>query len=198
LPGPPSAFVDNTARLKYYASDAAQATDPLYNYASNQSSPGPNVRKARVGLANPLAITKAITGSSVAGTAGSNVNAGETLDFTVVVTLAEGRHDSFQLADSLAALPADWNCSTPASLRQRHRRRGHRAEDRDRAATTGTSVGTITWTYTSAQLTRRQQHGERHRSRARRAGDRHAVVDAGQPCRRSARLQPDHRRCRRP
>ena len=153
LPGPPSAFVDNTARLKYYASDAAQATDPLYNYASNQSSPGPNVRKARVGLANPLAITKAITGSSVAGTAGSNVNAGETLDFTVVVTLAEGRHDSFQLADSLAALPADWNCSTPGIACANVAVVGATAQKTATVpATTGTSVGTIAWTYTSAQL----------------------------------------------
>ena len=153
LPAPPAGWIDNTARLKYYSSDPAQTTDPLYNYASNQSFPGPNVHKARVALVNPLAIIKTITGSSVAGTSGSAVNAGETLDFSVVVTLAEGEHNGFQLSDSLASLPASWDCSTPDITCTNVTVTGATAlKTATVAATAGRTVGTITWTYTSAQL----------------------------------------------
>ena len=153
LPVPPAGWIDNTARLKYYSSDPAQTTDPLYNYASNQSFPGPNVHKARVALVNPLAIIKTITGSSVAGTSGSAVNAGETLDFSVVVTLAEGEHNGFQLSDSLASLPASWDCSTPDITCTNVTVTGATAlKTATVAATAGRTVGTITWTYTSAQL----------------------------------------------
>lgn len=153
LPALPAGWIDNTARLKYYSSDPGETSDPLYNYASNQSFPGPNVRKARVALVAPLAIAKSITGSSVAGTSGSNVNAGETLDFAVVVTLAEGQHDGFVLSDSLAALPADWSCATPGVSCVNVSVSGATAlKTATVPATGGTTVGTITWTYTSAQL----------------------------------------------
>jgi hypothetical protein len=66
LPGLPARNFDNTARLKYYASDPAETTNPAANYASNTNFPGPNVHKTRISLADIQSVAKAITATSVA------------------------------------------------------------------------------------------------------------------------------------
>lgn len=147
LPGLPARNFDNTARLKYYASDPAQTTNPAANYASNTSFPGPNVKRTRIAIADVQSIAKAITASSVAQTATPNVNAGETLTFAITVTLAEGQYQNFSLGDSLATVPPvscaapGYTCSPNVSVA---------GTTVAVASTAGSTPGTITYTYSAA------------------------------------------------
>lgn len=147
LPGLPARSFDNTARLKYYSSDPAQATDPAANYASNGSFPGPNVKRTRIAIADIQSIAKAITASSVAQTITPNVNAGETLTFAITVTLAEGQYQNFSLSDSLATVPAvscvapGFACSPNVSVA---------GTTVTVTPTAGSTPGTITYTYSAA------------------------------------------------
>ncbi|MBK8322758.1 MAG: DUF11 domain-containing protein [Betaproteobacteria bacterium] len=148
LPGLPARNFDNTARLKYYASDPAETTNPAANYASNTSFPGPNVHKTRISLADIQSVAKAITATSVAQTATPNVNAGETLTFTITVTLSEGQYQGFSLTDTRQSIPAvscgapGFTCSPNVSVA---------GTTVSVAATAGSTPGTITYTYSRAE-----------------------------------------------
>jgi uncharacterized repeat protein (TIGR01451 family)/fimbrial isopeptide formation D2 family protein len=109
----PAQKIDNTARLAYYSSDPAQASDPLYNYASNQSFPGPNVRKADVAIGTIASITKDIIDSSVTQTVTPNINAGETLTFRITLTLYENVYAAASLTDTQVTIPPI-DCANPA------------------------------------------------------------------------------------
>ncbi len=149
-PTPPADAIDNTARIKYYSADPAQTTDPLYNYASNQSSPGANVRKARASVANIKSITKVISASSVAGTTTPVINFGETLTYLITVNLAEGTYQNFGLTDNQTAIPSPITCgSNGFTCTGNVSGAGNTVTV---AATAGSTQGAITYTY-SAQRT---------------------------------------------
>jgi uncharacterized repeat protein (TIGR01451 family)/fimbrial isopeptide formation D2 family protein len=111
LPSLPTLAIDNTARLKYYAASPLETNDPLFNYASNQSFPGPNVRKARVSITT-LSIAKVISASSVAGTVSPIINFGETLTYTITVALSEGTFQNFSLTDNQTVIPSPVTCGS--------------------------------------------------------------------------------------
>ncbi len=148
LPGLPALAFDNTARLKYYASDPAETTNPAANYASNTSFPGPNVRRTRIALADIQSVVKAITATSVAQTTTPNINAGETLTFTITATLSEGQYQNFSLTDTRQAIPpvscaaAGFTCSANVSVV---------GTTVSVAATPGSTPGTIAYTYSRAE-----------------------------------------------
>jgi len=113
LPGLVAQKIDNTARLAYYSSDPLQATDPLYNYAANQSFPGPNVRKAEVAVGAIASIAKDIIDSSVTQTVTPNINFGETLTFRITLTLYEDVYALASLTDTQVVIPPI-DCANPA------------------------------------------------------------------------------------
>ncbi len=146
-PVPPAGAIDNTARLKYYSADPAQTIDPLYNFASNQRFPGPNVSKARASTSNIKNITKAITASSVAGTTTPVINFGETLTYLITVNLSEGTYQNFSLTDNQTAIPAPITCgSNGFTCTANVSVAGNVVTV---AATTGSTPGTITYTYSA-------------------------------------------------
>lgn len=144
LPGLPDRRIDNTARLKYYANDPAITTDPAFNFASNQSFPGPNVRRARIEVANVVSIAKAIVASSVAQTTTPNVNSGETLAFMITLTLAEGVYQGYAFTDTQVGIPpidcagAGFTCSGNVSAV---------GTTVTVSPTTGSTPGVITYAY---------------------------------------------------
>ncbi len=112
LPLLPDRRIDNTARLRYFSNEPSHVSDPEFNFAANQQFPGPNVRRARIAVANVTALTKAITASSLPQTTTPNINAGETLTFLLTLNLAEGEYQNVSFTDSAFALPPV-NCATP-------------------------------------------------------------------------------------
>lgn len=138
----PGSPIDNTATITNYASAPAGP-----NFATN---PMVNEGKTRTQLRGIIDVDKSITASSLPETPGTNINQGEELTYTIVVTLAEGIYPSFSLTDDQTTVPAV-DCSSPPAGMSCSANVSTAGSTVTVAGTTDSTSGTITYVYTLQQ-----------------------------------------------
>ncbi len=137
--------IDNTAQLQYYT-NINPASPPLgltpINFANNTQQ---LTRKAQLTTQGIQSITKSITSSSLPGsTPNSNINNGETLTFSITVTLSEGTYNNFSFTDNTTTIPSTITCGSSGFTCTNVNVAGTQITV---PATTGSTAGTIIYSY---------------------------------------------------